>query len=144
MKIKYRIPTPYGVETRTSHREYTHIVVYGALKPEVSARRHAESLPYTRELLADYRETYARIQAGLAKAQPGYNYPQWIAEKEAEIARLEASKPEEHYTSAHLTSGPKQLAGYAGSEKLAASLARAKSREYLDVQIIPILPEYKS
>ncbi len=54
MAKKYKIPTPYGTETRTSEREYTHIVIVaGPKKESVILDRHSREVKHNREYLAE-------------------------------------------------------------------------------------------
>jgi hypothetical protein len=132
MKIKYAIPTPYGTETRTSHREYTHVVVAGSLKAAEITRLHAETVTALQNRLVEYK-------AELAKGpDPRNDYAKWIRDLEARLAVRPAQ-------ALLALARPRGLIGYAGSLKLAQKLTTGWDvSRHMDIQIIEIKPEHKT
>ncbi len=169
MKKIYTIPTPYGIETRTSLRDYTHIVVAGLRKESQIRDDLIGSIKHLKKLLQETEHELSKGVEGARACVVDLSYNCFtktfreISEKEMNekisqrISELEKRK---HYCVSNLSilendfegelkrilesRKPLGLVGYAGSAQLARKLAGAypvRYESYHDIQIIEITPD---
>lgn len=166
MKIQYKIPTQYGEVTRTSVREYTHVVVAGKVTEQVTRKNHAWIIErYTSEIklaraaIADnFADTVAREIRLIEWSTPfDANNPEHAERIASRVEKTKASmlamiekyeaflKNEKEILEQSLKNRkPLGLIGFAGNERLAAKLANGwQAKECEDVVIVEIKPEYR-
>jgi hypothetical protein len=115
-KFKYSIPTPYGIETRTSAAKYTHIVVAGAESQAYRAKYAAEWVRDCKAAIAkDPSKTFIKDQ---------------LAVGEKMVADAQTYVPSDKGV----------LVGYCSRADLADKLAATTAKRRVNVVVVEITP----
>lgn len=148
-KTKYSVPTEFGTVTRTSARDYTHVIVgNGVIKEAVTRRRYAADLAYHQENVANQE---AEIAAGYPKAREftHINSAEWIeiTDKSLAESRQFIAEYESRLAQAleNRVKGGLVVLGFASRLDLAQKVAsRWDAEEHEEVRVVQIEEAHKA